>query len=105
MGHPRCRAWRRCSCVGFCAAPVWCSSLVRVFASRHFSPPCLFFLFSFRYCRLLSSFRLFFGRWIFYLLREKKGKKRKRSAARSLTLFFHLHFSLFSRESFVRCAR
>ena len=40
---------------------------------------------------------------------EISEKKRKRendiSAARSLNLFFHSHFSLFSRESFVRCAK
>jgi hypothetical protein len=29
----------------------------------------------------------------------------EKEAARRLHLFFHTHFSLFSRESFVRCAR
>ena len=45
--------------------------------------------------------------------RPRRGVRRHRpedsgvdnSAARSLSLFFHSHLSLFSRESFVRCAR
>ena len=45
--------------------------------------------------------------------RPRRGVRRHRpedsgvdhSAARSLNLFFHSHFSSFSRESFVRCAR
>ena len=45
--------------------------------------------------------------------RPRRGVRRPRpvasgvaySAARSINIFFHSHFSLFSRESFVRCAR
>ena len=38
---------------------------------------------------------------------KEEGKKEKKdnSAARSLHLFFHSHFSLFSRESFLRCEK
>ena len=56
----------RVRCVGFCAALSWCSSLVRVFASRHFSPSLLFVFFSILHAILLFSFvflqmdRLFF---------------------------------------------
>ena len=59
--------------------------------------------------------------YMYDLLKEKKRKRKRprrgvrrhrpedsgvdHSAARSLNLFFHSHFSSFSRESFVRCAR
>merc|ERR1711869_169651 len=37
--------------------------------------------------------------------KKKKERKEKGVAARRLNLFFHSHFSLFSRESFVRCEK
>ena len=62
---------------------------------------------------VFSSVCLFFPRHLVCAHRPRRGARCHRpedsgvdiAAARIVILFFHSHFSLFSRESFVRCAR